>query len=109
MSRRQAPSPNGGLSSADRDSRGRFTPGNAGGPGNPLGGKVARLRAALIEAVSEDDIRAIAHGLIEQAKDGDIAAAKELLNRTLGKPTEHDLIERLEALEGIAAKREGWR
>jgi len=109
MSRTHAPSPNGELSSADRDSRGRFTPGNAGGPGNPLGGKVARLRAALIEAVSEDDIRAIAHRLIEQAKEGNLAAAKELLNRTLGKPTEHDLIERLDALEDVAGERGGWR
>ena len=88
-----APSPNG------RDHRGRFSKGWKGGPGNPLGGQVARLRSALVEAVTEDDITAIAQKLVEMAKAGDVAAIREVLNRTLGKPTEADLLDRLEAIE----------
>lgn len=82
-----------------RDRNGRFTSGNPGGPGNPHGGQIARLRAALIHAVSEDDVRAIIGKLVEKAKAGDTAAAKVVLERCLGKPVEADLIERLEALE----------
>ena len=93
-----APSPNG---HSDRDARGRFAPGNAGGPGNPLGGKVARLRSALVEAVTEDDMAAIARKLIDMAKGGDVTAIRELLTRTLGKPIEADLIERLERVEAM--------
>ena len=69
-----------------RDSRGRFTQGNAGGPGNPLAGKISKLRAALIAAVTEEDVRDIASALITTAKGGDIRAIKELLDLTLGRP-----------------------
>jgi hypothetical protein len=96
-----APSPNG---LQDRDARGRFAPGNAGGPGNPLGGQVARLRAALIEAVTEDDMAAIARKLIEMAKGGDVTAIRELLTRVLGRPLETDLIERMERIEARLAE-----
>ncbi len=83
----------------NRDSNGRFRQGNAGGPGNPLAGKISKLRAALVAAVNEEDIREIAHALIETAKGGDVRAVKELLDRTIGRPVETDLIERLESLE----------
>ena len=42
---------------------------------------MARLRAALIDQVSEYDLRDI-----NRAKGGDMAAAKELLNRVFGRP-----------------------
>lgn len=82
-----------------RAPNGRFAPGNRGGPGNPLAGKIGKLRAALVAAVTEEDIREIARSLIEAAKGGDVRAVKELLDRTIGRPVETDLIERLEALE----------
>jgi len=88
-----APSPNG------RNGAGRFAKGNPGGPGNPHAASVARLRAALVEAVTPDDVAAIARALVTQAKGGDVAAVRELLNRLLGPPVELDLIERLERLE----------
>lgn len=69
-----------------RDNRGRFTEGNAGGPGNPHGGQVARLRAAFFAAVTEDDLREIVADLVERAKGGDARAAREVLDRTVGKP-----------------------
>lgn len=84
---------------ADRDHKGRFAPGNAGGPGNPLGGQVARLRAALITAVTAEQIAELARALLAQALDGDVGAAKLVLSYTIGRPVEHDLLERLEALE----------
>ena len=39
------------------------------------------------------------------AKAGDVQAAKEILLRTLGRPTEADLLERLERLEELIEQR----
>jgi hypothetical protein len=69
-----------------RDPHGRFTKGNAGGPGNPFARRVAALRAALLAAVTEEDLEAVARELVRQAKEGDLAAARLLLSYTLGKP-----------------------
>jgi hypothetical protein len=99
-----APSPNG---DNGRATGGRFAKGNAGGPGNPYGAKVAALRAALMDAVTPDTMARIAAALVKQAEAGDIAAARELLQRCLGAPQAIDLISRVEELE--AAQREGQR
>lgn len=77
------PSANG---SNGRGTGGRFAAGNAGGPGNPHAARVAQLRATLLAAVTDDDIRAIVATLVAQAKGGDLAAIRELLDRLLGKP-----------------------
>jgi hypothetical protein len=53
-------------------------------------------------AVTPEDIQEIALTLVEAAKDGDLGAAKEVLLRTLGRPQEADLLERLERLEAAA-------
>ena len=82
----------------NRDSNGRFRLSNAGGPENPLADKIGKLRAALVAVVTEEDVREIARGLIATAKGGDVRAIKELLDRTIGRPIETDLIERLEAM-----------
>lgn len=82
-----------------RDERGRFTAGNVGGPGNPHAQQVGKLRSALLEAVRPEDLEAITRKLVELATGGDIAAARVILERTLGRPTEPDLLERIEALE----------
>ena len=84
-----------------RDNAGRFAPGNKAGKGNPHAKRVAKLRSALLEAVSEEDMRQIVCKLVEQAKAGDIHAAKEVILRTLGRPTESDLMERLERVEEL--------
>jgi len=91
-----APSPNG---DNGRDEGGRFAVGNPGGPGNPHAVQVGRLRSALLDAVTPEDMRAVALALVEKAKGGDIAAARVLFDRVLGKPVEADLIARLEAIE----------
>ena len=44
-------------------------------------------------------MQAIVIKLIDLAKAGNVPAAKEVLDRVLGKPHEADLIERIEQLE----------
>ena len=90
------PSPNG-PNGRRRD--GRFAKGNPGGPGNPHGAKVAQLRSALLAAVTEDDVREIVERLVRLAKEGDLAAVRELFLRTIGRPLEPDILDRLERLE----------
>src|SRR5882724_4255653 len=69
-----------------RDQNGRFTPGNRGGSGNPFARQVAALRQALLDAVSPDDMAAVAQALVAKAKQGDVSAAKVLLAYLVGKP-----------------------
>ena len=69
-----------------RDSAGRFATGNPGGPGNPFARRVAQLRSALLDAVSDDDLREIVSALVTRAKAGDVVAAREVLTRIIGKP-----------------------
>ena len=78
-----SPSPNG---PNGRDARGRFVGGNAGGPGNPHAKKVAKLRSAMLGAVTQKDFREVVKALIQRAKAGDVAAIRELLDRCIGKP-----------------------
>ena len=68
------------------DARGRFAPGNPGGPGNPFARRVAELRKVLLQAVSEEDLRVVAEQLVVKAKMGDLAATKLLFQYVLGKP-----------------------
>lgn len=76
------PSPNG---ANGRDASGRFVKGWKGGPGNPYVRHVAAIRSVLMSAVSDDDLRAIVSTLVEKAKAGDVMAAREVLDRLLGK------------------------
>lgn len=69
-----------------RNPDGTFARGNAGGPGNPHASRVAELRSALLDAVSEDDVKDVARALVEQATGGNVQAARVLLNRLMGKP-----------------------
>lgn len=90
---------------ADRDASGKFAQGNPGGPGNPHAKRVGELRTALLDAVTPEDMRAVVKALVEAARGGDVAAARVLFERTLGRPVEADLIERLESLEQAAGLR----
>jgi hypothetical protein len=88
------PSPNGW-----RDAGGRFVPGNPGGPGNPHAALVARLRAAMLGAVTPDDIHDVLRALVRLAKSGHVPAAREVLDRVLGRGDGLDLLARIQALE----------
>ncbi len=96
-------SPNG---ANGRGPGGRFAKGNPGGPGNPCAKKAGQLRAALLKAVTTADMKAIISKLVEKAKGGDVRAAREVIDRCVGRPTEADLIERLERLESNLMERE---
>ena len=73
-----------------RTARGTFAPGNKLGKGNPLAGRAAKLRARLLRKVTADDFDAIADKLIAMAKGGDLAAIRELYDRTIGKAVPFD-------------------
>ena len=74
-----APTPTNG-----HDANGRWAKGNPGGPGNPFARKVAQLRKAILDNVTEEDLLAIVEAL--KAKEGSVGAAKLLLSYALGKP-----------------------
>ena len=82
-----------------KDEQGRFVKGNKCAKGNPFAKKVAQLRAALLSAITPADVRAIIKKLVKQARSGDLAAAKEVFDRAVGRPVELDFLEKLENLE----------
>jgi hypothetical protein len=94
----KVPSPTGD-NGGGRDGRGRFTTGNRQAKGNPHARRVGRLRSALLGALTVADMTEIAGRLVAQAKQGDLAATRELFSRVLGPPVPPDLIERIESLE----------
>lgn len=70
-----------------RKPRGKpFEKGNPGGPGNPNIRRMAEHQAAVREAISGADLKKVLQKLKELAIDGDVQAAKVLLDRVLGKP-----------------------
>jgi hypothetical protein len=69
-----------------RAANGRFAKGNPGGPGNPFARQVATFRQEFMAAVTGEDIAVIVRTLIDKAKAGDVAAARLVLQYTLGKP-----------------------
>ena len=93
----ETPSPNG--SNGGRNAGGRFAPGNRGGPGNPHAKRTAAIRGLLLDTITDDDLRAIIAKLVEMAKGGDLAAARELLDRTIGKPKSTAEIEQAALVE----------
>jgi hypothetical protein len=82
-----------------RDERGRFNQGNQGGPGHPFARQVARLRRALLQSVTEEDIQEVGRRLVALAKEGNVQAAKLLLSYTIGKPQPAPEPDRLDADE----------
>ncbi len=64
---------------------GKFAKGWRGGPGNPHAAQVAKLRSALLAAISEADLKSVIAALLQKAQAGDVAAAKEILDRCLGR------------------------
>lgn len=51
-------------------------------------------------------MKAIVKKRVAEAKAGNIAAIKEIFDRTLARPVEADLIERLEQLESLFTEKE---
>lgn len=67
------------------DERRRFMPGNPGGPGSPLAGRSAQLRAVLLDEVGPDEMRRVVRVVLQSALDGDLRACRELMDRGIGR------------------------
>lgn len=70
----------------DHDVAGRFLPGNKAAKGNPHAKRIARLRAKLLATIRPADLAAVVKSMLDKARDGDVAAARLLLEYTLGRP-----------------------
>lgn len=92
---------------SQRDSRGLFLPGNKVAKGNPHGRRVAKIRGWLLDSVDASDVRKVIKALVAEAEKGNVAAARELLDRLVGKPIEIDLLERIEELEALLLEKAG--
>ena len=68
----------------ERDARGRFTKGNAGGPGNPFAKRTSEFRKAFLNVVSPSEFGEVVSTVLAKAKAGDMAAAKLIIDRLLG-------------------------
>ena len=78
-----------------RDNKGKFAKGNSLSRGKhnvQFIEKARELKKALINAISDKDITAIVEQLAKEAKNGNIAAAREIFDRIWGKaPQEVDI------------------
>jgi hypothetical protein len=70
----------------ERGADGRFKTGNVAASRNPFHRATAERRKALLAAVTDEDVAAVARKLRDQALAGDVAAAKVLLQYVVGKP-----------------------
>ena len=89
-----------------RTANGRFAKGNPGGPGNPFARQVAAMRQAFFSAVTKEDLATIARALLDKAKQGDVAAARLVLQYMLGKPVATVDPDRLDEMEWQQWQRE---
>lgn len=76
--------------SKTHDERGKFLKGWKGGPGNPYAKRVALLRKAFFDAVTDQDVVEVVENLKNLAKYGEakdaVPAARVLLGYALGAP-----------------------
>lgn len=90
-----------------RDHGGRFAAGNRLAKGNPHAKRVAKLRAVLFRAADPAAMLRAARKIMQQAEGGDLAAFREILDRTVGKTIASDVEERLTRLEQLLEQRSG--
>lgn len=70
-----------------RDERGRFASGNRGGPGGARR-RALDLRKAAEEAISPEHVQGIVRRVARMALEGNLSAARLVLDRVCGKPPE---------------------
>ena len=88
-----------------RDSKGRFGPGHGGGPGRPKGRHPA---AKMREYIPDDRIRRILERITAMAEEGDVTAARLLIDRLF--PIQDARIEELrEAIDELRERLEARR
>jgi hypothetical protein len=88
-----------------RDIGGRFSKGNKFARGNPVARRTQRLRAANAKAITPKESMALTRKMYELGMAGDVPAAREVYQRTVGPPIAADLLERLERLEELIQER----
>jgi len=69
----------------ERDARGRFAPGNAGGPGGSRK-RAKEFQRAAEEAVTTEHIQALVRRALRQALKGDLHAMRFVTERVIGRP-----------------------
>lgn len=69
-----------------RDQRGRWLPGNRGGPGSAKARLLHRHHTALAEAITPEELVGVMRSLLVAAQRGSVPAAQVLLERVAGKP-----------------------
>lgn len=74
------------VANGDHDAAGRFLPGNKAATGNPHAKRIARLRTKLLATIRPADLAAVVKSMLDKARDGDVAAARLLLEYSLGRP-----------------------
>ncbi|MBL8763139.1 MAG: hypothetical protein JNM07_02585 [Phycisphaerae bacterium] len=84
---------------AERDQRGHFKPGSNMGEAKRGSNITRRVRNAVKEAASQDDVCAIMQALIKRARAGDVQAAREVFDRLFGRPDATSVLIRLDQLE----------
>ena len=80
---------------------GRFAKGNKGGPGNPFARRTAAMRKAIIDAVTPEQLAAIAAVMVKKAQEGDVAAAKLVFSYAVSMRLFKEKLTKLE-LAGMA-------
>src|SRR5687767_15952779 len=80
-------SPHGASMPRDHGPLGRFALGNKAGKGNPFARQVAQLKSAVLQFMSVGKLQQILEALFARACQGDLAAAKLLLQYSLGQPS----------------------
>ncbi len=83
----------------NRQAGGRFGPGNRGGGVTGAAAKAGHLRRKLFEAETPERVKQVVEALFVEATQGNVAAAKEYLDRVIGPAKAFDVLERLEQLE----------
>lgn len=71
-----------------RDEKGRFAPGNPGGPGRRSERTAEKLRRAVEEAVTPEHLTAVMRRVLRMALEGNMAAIRVVLERTCGRPAQ---------------------
>src|SRR5262245_5203582 len=69
----------------DRDAKGRFAKGNKGGTGNPLAGKVNKVRKAFLEFFEGAAMKILCEFMLRKALSGDPRFCRIILQYTIGK------------------------
>lgn len=71
-----------------RDGKGRFAPGNPGGPGRRPERAAEKFRRAVEEAVAPEHLTAVMKRVLRMALEGNMAAIRIVLERSCGRPAQ---------------------